>query len=427
MLIYLLGFNINSYRPHWVELDLITMSKKTPGIQVLGFGFGFVFMAYHAVERYAGAFFGQQGTLGMGLLVLTVAYFFLLIGDFLSPIVISRLGTRKSMVAAGFFYFLWILSMTTKVSALMIPASALAGLSAAVLWNSMAANVIGVSIENGQPERIPSNFGIVLTLYGLGAAIGLLSTSFLQSFLSVSLQHVFLILAPLVLVGLTFFLRAKSVEDDTPPVGASEILTMYKNPTILRLATVSVTTFLVFGLLVTVVPLQIQAVLGAESIGILSSGAFLVLAFCYFSGALIERLGRNPLLITSYVCLLVGLILLLSLSEQSVAVVTGALLIGFSFAFLFVIMFTLSECSPEHKHLVSLAVFTSADDLAIFLVLASSITLNALGLPLGYLYVGTLIFLLISALVIAPLFQGEGRDLEEASRRLEKDFPMGVN
>jgi MFS family permease len=386
-----------------------------PRILNLGFGFFFIFLLFHAVEQHIGAYFAETGKTALGIGIVTIGYFFLFVGNFISPILISRWGARKSLLIATVFYMAMCFFISIQALWLALFAAILGGISSALLWNTMQSYLMRTSTK----DRLAINAGIVLAFYGVGAGIGLIAISaMLKSGLGYATS--FQILLPVGIVALFCFSRIDGRYEVTQ-ASPKDIITTYKNPTVLRLATISVSAFVAFGLLVTAVPLQIKEVLGDTWIGTLESGAFFILAICVVLGKQIYQLGRRLMLLIAYPLLVTGIVLLFVGSGKT-AVITGTLFICAAFPILLNIMFTLVDCAPPHKLESANAVFTSADDITAFVFLLLATLGKSAEIPLSYLYLFALGTIAVSVWAIFPLLKG-GRDLEEAVKRLERAFP----
>jgi len=242
-------------------------------------------------------------------------------------------------------------------------------------------------------------------------------SSVLNSSMNLSLSTTFLAMAPFALVAVGIFYGIEQVEGEHPEPTTKDILNSFKNPTVLRLSTVSATTFVIFSLLVSAVPLQINEILGVSSIGYLSSATFFVLALCAVFGPQIDRFGRNRILIFSYITFLAGLGSLLFANGMVFFLVIGVICVGIAFAFFFVTMFTLAECAPEPKQPGILAVIASVDDVTVAVMMFLSAILEGNNISSTYLYIFAIVITLVSWIAVSPLMGG-GNDLDEAKQRL---------
>lgn len=382
-------------------------------VNLQAFGFAALFFAYHAVERHVGVFFPGA----TGLWLLAVGYLFLFIGDATSPIIIGKLGFRRAQAGAAFFYFLWIAAASSANPWLLGIAAIPAGFAAAVAWNGMGSYII----MGTDPEKYDVSFGKILTLYGIGASLGLAAISFLIG-QGTYPSHTFLIVGSGALLATFLFFRLEEIEGAPDAPRVKEILSTYANPTVLRLASLAAITFVVFGLLVGVIPYHIQKVMSLKSIGYLSSIAFIALGLCYIAAPAIKKLGLNKLIQIAYSVLGAGLITLYFATTIPLLII-GVSAVCISYAFLFVVMFVLADLAPLHKIGSVLAVNTSIDDITILIMLVLTAWLKSEGIHLKYMYLGSLVALAASFILILPLFKGEGDNLEEAAKRLAEAFP----
>lgn len=102
---------------------------------------GFAFMALFTAFQTSGGFQTTvlkdiMGDAQLGTESLAIIYAVFAIGNFVSPIVVQKLGARPCMVLGGVGYALFIGSILTLNSALILSASALLGLSAAIIWTA---------------------------------------------------------------------------------------------------------------------------------------------------------------------------------------------------------------------------------------------------------------------------------------------------
>ena len=354
--------------------------KIDKGTWPLFSGFLLIFAVFIADEKYGIPYFDAQGDLILGLLILLLGYTLLFLGDlFFSPWVISRIGTKKSIVLGGLTYFLLSIVIPTQNMGLIIPASALAGLGAALVWNGMSSHLIFSS--EGDGEKITNSIGLVLIGFGLGAGVGLIAFSLLTDHFGMQLS--FWLISPLALLGITAFCWIGSTKEiSSIRVGA--VWRTLSNRPMLRLSTLSITTFMVFGVLSTQIPLEIGRSLGPEWVGYLTASAYLTVATCLA----IPRLQKVRIN-TAYLLAMAGFSLLIAADwlGDLWLLGLGTAVLCLSVGPLFVTMLSMSSLAKkDDRVLIAQAIFTSADDLTIAMVAGLSIALELNGIPWSVLY-----------------------------------------
>lgn len=381
-------------------------------IMALARGFFFLFFTYNGVEKYIVPYLSALGMFMLGL-----AYLSLFVGDFVSPWIISRIGTKKAMMWGAATYFLFAVCIPLQSLWFNIPSAMAAGMGAALVWNGMSTHVIFSCHKTG--ENVDRSFSWILGYFGLGSALGLAAFSLVSGYLDVG--HTFWALAPVALIGLWAFSRMESTTQ-TDTVSFREIWRAYRNPTLLRLASESVTAFMLFSLLVTQIPLAIGEVWGEWWIGLMSAMAFIALLLCLVMDKLIKRLGKTKFVFIAYFMLLTGLAMLIAYDLTHAGtwlLVSGVILVCVSFAPLDLIMLGMANLAPPHKVLVAQAVFTSADDIAMSSGLFVALLLEERGHSLEAMYYLAFAVTAFSLILLLPLLKG--RDMDEAVKRLAVD------
>ncbi|EGD83101.1 hypothetical protein PTSG_03741 [Salpingoeca rosetta] len=118
---------------------------------------GFAFMALFTAFQTSGGFQTTvlkdiMGDNQLGTESLAIIYAVFALGNFISPIVVHYIGARPSMFLGGIGYALFIGSILTLNKALILSASALLGLSAAIIWTAQGNYITENTLPNNRAQ-----------------------------------------------------------------------------------------------------------------------------------------------------------------------------------------------------------------------------------------------------------------------------------
>ena len=403
---------------------------KTNRIGSLTIAFASVFLFYYPIERYVLLAFEENGEALTGLILLTLGYGSLFASDFLSPILIGRFGIKRCLiVAAGIYGFLGFAVAADVGLIPLIIMGILMGPAAALLWNATDVYIIHVFKDGkeqvdeseGSASGVDDAFGILFSAFGLAAFLGLAITSTLLVTKIANIRQIIFALSLLVFPAIFFFSKIRDISVPKETVGG--ILKAWKSLTVLRMASVSVATFVMFGLAATAIPDKIGKIVGPEWNGYMQCAPFLILIPSLILHEWInKKVGKGKAILFSILGFIIGTVILFFADSKF------PLIVGIAFTYpgipiLFVNMFTLLEYAPKHKVNAVNSVMTSADDISAFVTLAFSALMEWQGINLNYLFLFALSMFILTFIAIFPFpLQGENFG-DDIRKRLENAFP----
>ncbi len=116
-------------------------------IIVMAAGFFLIFLGFNTTIQYFTVSYAQAGLAVLSLNALALTFLFFFIGSFLAPTLISRIGLKTGLLIGAFGYAIFIYSVLTKTTTLVIVSAILQGLCAAILWISEGAYIIHTTDE----------------------------------------------------------------------------------------------------------------------------------------------------------------------------------------------------------------------------------------------------------------------------------------
>lgn len=354
--------------------------------------FALVLAGGHAVERYVALFDADPQ---VGIIAFSITTVFLFIGNFISPLVIGKIGEKATMVLASLFYIAWTSVFSLQEVILFYVTSAFAGLAVAFIWNSIMSYLNRVLYHESEEAQTQNN-GFQWTAYAIGAIGGLLAIGGLIS-LDFSVHQSALMMSAVCGLGLICFIAfvpSLEISPEGQPTW-SDLGRIFSNFTVLRLGLLSASAFFLYGLFVTIIPIDIESLLGQATVAFFSMTPFIVTVFSGAVMGLMVKVGAEKLVRISFLIAFIGLGLLYFV-PQAWALLLGMACISFTYVFLFLLtrQLPLMVASEAEIPLVT-AVINTADDVA----LVSGLVI-AIFFPTNLLYVIAGGFLLFSLLLL---------------------------
>lgn len=378
-------------------------------IRLLSLAFLFIFIGFDGVQQYLTTFFAQSNLLRVGFNSLILIYLFFVLSDPISAIFVSKIGPKLSMILGTIFYSLFIFIITSKILFLIYMASALLGVGASLLWTGQNSYLI---MEANVKARGTSAgfFGRILYV---GSAIGAIVLGFFIK--SISFNIPFLIAAFFPLVGLLFLVNLKRF----PPKKSKNHLRLIGkaliSKTAWRFSLIWFATFFINGLVIGIIPLEINKIIGVNYVGYLSSLFFIApILFTYRFGKISDSKGRTRILSLALLLCLIGLIFLY-FAQSTVPLVTGIVFEAIFFAIVFPLTLALVGDVSERRNLEYLAAFFWMVRNIGYLI---SIFLSSL-IQTKLIYIISVATLGISAVIFAPLLL---RSLSEVKRQISLEM-----
>ena len=164
----------------------------------LGTCFLFLFAGYGPAASLAPALFG-----GVGFTSLALVYGFLAAASFISPLVVTSVGIRISLVGSAVVYALFVGCVGARSVPALLIASAFVGVAAAVIWNAQGILIAALAQE---PKHVGRLNGIFFALYGCGPLLGNTIVGSITLHHAERLESGLLVLLALAVIGTIMFL-----------------------------------------------------------------------------------------------------------------------------------------------------------------------------------------------------------------------------
>lgn len=367
---------------------------------LLSLAFFFIFFGYNSVQQFITSFYSSK----TGFYSLTLIFcFFFLAGPF-SAVTVSKFGAKKNMAFAAFFYFLFIISLISNIQLLVYLSSVLIGISAALLWTGQNSYLVKASSE----RSYGGNSGLFNTFLSLGSALGVIILGLLVSSLGYSKS--FILLSALPLLGILVISRLKDLQSVENGKQLAHIKSAISSPNALRLAMFYLAFSVINGLFIGIIPLIINNSLGVAFIGILSALFFIMpIALSYPIGKISDIVGRKLIIILGYFFAISGLILL-SLSTNTVALVSGVLILAAANSVFRPIGFALVGDVSTQKNVESIsALVWMAQNFGTILGISGATILTG-----NILFVLSSFILVVSLLLFFPFLRLEPKNVKES-------------
>ncbi len=378
------------------------MGSVSNGVKILSLAFLFIFFGYNGVQQYLTIYFSEANLFKVGFYSLILIYLFFGLAEPLAAVFVSKYGSKKSLLFSSLFYSIFILSLLTKSVALIYIASALLGIASAFLWTAQNTYLIRASNE----KFLGENSGFFSTFQSLGSGLGVFILGFL--IVKFSEQIPFLTFAIFPLIGFLLFFKLRDLGPEQKFSRFRLLKKSILSKTALRFSSLWFGLNFVFGLVIGIMPIQIKESLGVSFIGILSSLFFILpITFSYFFGKFSDFKGRRPMIIISYILLLVGLLSMSS--ERAGWLVFGIVLLALNSAILKPVTLALvGDVSTKENMEFLTALFWMVQSIGVVLALLISSQFS-----INRVYLVSIAAIIISFLIVLPLLKLDLKKIKE--------------
>lgn len=296
-------------------------------IIVLSLAFFFIFSGFNSAQFFVTNYFDQIGIPKVGFNSLILIYLSFIIFNPFAAFLISKKGSKLAMVIGSLGYALYILSLLLKSINLIYLSSVILGATAALLWTGQNIYLIKISDK----KTYGQNSGFFYTLLNLGSTLGILIAGILVQ--QISFKSAFSLLMFFPFIGFLILFHLRKIPSKV--VTYNQFATFKKaamSKTALKFALVFFAYTFIFGLVIGIIPIQINQVAGIGYVTALSSLYYLIpIIFSFTLGKYSDIKGRKIIIISSFLASILGL-LVLYLSQTIFSFVLGVSLLAFSFA-----------------------------------------------------------------------------------------------
>jgi MFS family permease len=272
-------------------------------IKILSLSFFILFFGYNGVQQFLTSYFSDLGSVRMGCTSLLIVYTFILISNFFSGYIVSRIGAKKCLIFGSLFYSLFIFSIISGNNILIYAASAFLGFGAAILWTAQGAFLV----KNSASDSFGKSSGFFNTFFQLGTVVGIITMGLLLT--KISFDKSLFIFAFLPLSAAVLFLWNKPVESSQKKISQNFnfFRRALKNQYFLRIGLIWFSFSLVLACVAGKFPLEIKEYLGLGSITfILPIFYVLSIIFSYYFGKKSDSKGRSTFIAMSLILVALG-------------------------------------------------------------------------------------------------------------------------
>jgi MFS family permease len=330
------------------------MKTAPRDIWLLGTAFLVLFCGYDGVQQYVTTYFDERGQAALGFQALVVLYVAFSLSGSISSVVVKRLGAKRSMIIAAPVYSLFMAAVLSACAVAVYVASVALGVAAALLWTAQGAYFVRAS----KRETLGANAGLFTTLSAVGPALGVVLTGIGISSFSYTATFSVAALLPLV-AALVFGLLDNKSGGLGAQVGKRRAFRVFRSRTAWRFSGIWFASWMLLGLSVGTIPIQVT-----QAVGTGWSGALLALTFIapivisYPVGRLSD--GKSRILVTA-LGLFAGFVsqLVLFAVTSAAGITLGVVAVSLSFAILSTVSMALLGDLAGHQYVDSLSAFST--------------------------------------------------------------------
>ncbi len=392
--------------PDHVYYKYVMEQALSKDVRWLSFGFLLMFFGFDGVQQYVTIFFQDAQATHVGFTSLVLIYAAFMLVNPLSPLIINRMGSRRSMLLTFGAYALYCVGLLSKQPAFIYGLSIVLGAAAGVLWTAQNSYLVRVSGE-GQYGKNAGFFG---TNFAIGAGLGVLLMGLLIPRLGS--ESAFTLYAVVIALGGACFWKLHDVRGEAATRGSMK--RMLRSQTAVRYSMLWLAFNFIQGLVVGIIPLKIVDIIGVTAVGPLIALFYISpILFSYLVGKRSDQTGRRGWTWLMLALSVAGLLVTM-FAHSPILLVAGVTILALNFGISRTITFALvgdvtTKDNTENFSALVWAVQAGATLLA--LVLSTQLTGNVL-------YTVALGIAVASILIVLPLLS---TPLQEIRQRIETE------
>lgn len=372
----------------------------------LSLGFLLMFFGFDGVQQYVTIFFQDANATHVGFTSLVLIYAAFMLMNPLSPTVINRLGSKRSMLLTFGAYALYCIGLLSKTPALIYGLSLILGASAGILWTAQNSYLVRVSAA-GQYGKHAGFFG---TSFAIGAGLGVFTMGVLIPRVGTTIA--FASFASIIALGGACFWKLRDVRGEAMPRGSMR--KMLRSATAIRYSMLWLAFNFIQGLVLGIIPLKIADTMSIGAVGPLIALFYISpIAFSYVVGKRSDQTGRRG---WTWLMLALGVIGLLvtMVAANSTLLIAGVIILALNFGISRTITFALVGDVTTKENTENFSALVWAVQAAATLgalLLSALVNGNAL-------YAIALCIVVLSIIVVVPLL---ALPLESIRERITKE------
>ncbi len=288
---------------------------KDKNILIISLAFGLLFFGFNAAEQHFTAFYQTIGKRNLAYESLAILYVAIILGNFIGPTVVRKIGTRLAIIWGFVTYTLLVLGIITKNAATIYGLSFLLGIGAGVVGIARTEILRLLAPKQKRGEYA----GAIESVRTAGGFMGILAVGSLLRWLSI--DNILILLGIVMAMGTLLLLKLENVSDDSQVdlsqrQNLSLMLKLVKDRALLLLVPYSVAGGFLLGLVLGAIPATIEKNFGVAWVGPITSIFHLTLAVVLLlAGHLSDIKGRFGLIYASIIASIIATVMFLRLSS----------------------------------------------------------------------------------------------------------------
>mmetsp|Transcript_33676 Transcript_33676/g.86340 ORF Transcript_33676/g.86340 Transcript_33676/m.86340 type:complete len:489 (-) Transcript_33676:539-2005(-) len=146
-----------------IDAKICGCNAGLANVLFLSFGFLFVFSAFQTTQGYAVPLLGDFASISLALLYSIFSF-----ANFISPLIVRKLGDRLSLMLGALSYSIYIFSLVYVLDYVVLIASIIIGVGAGVIWTAQG----NVLVSTSTSKTIAKNSGYFWSVFMFGFGTG---------------------------------------------------------------------------------------------------------------------------------------------------------------------------------------------------------------------------------------------------------------
>lgn len=229
--------------------------------------FATFWFGFNGAEQFFAVYYNQTGAANMALMALAIIYAAVIPASFVAPLVVGRLGLKRSIILPGIIYAVFVFGVIGKNPLTIYALAALLGLLAAPLGVARGTYLLKCA-EDDEDISYGEALGAQDSIRSIGSTLGVLSVGFASRFLS--LDAIFVVLGLVILLALGLFTRSEPLEREAKRVPLRRIGDVVRRRAFWLAAPLFFATNFMLGISISTIPLALS-LYGLGTVGLVTS------------------------------------------------------------------------------------------------------------------------------------------------------------
>lgn len=339
-------------------------------ILFLSLGFALIFAAFNGVQQYIAVYFKELGFVDVGINSLILIYTGFVIFNPFVPYIIRKISLKYCMIIATIAYSLFIFALPIGNKILIYFTSLLLGFSACGLWVAESSYLIRAT--NSETSSSASGFFYSINL--LGSTLGIFFLGYLLKYFDIKSMFFMYLFLPLVAIFPLFMLkdiRNKPLEnlkidaanrhglDSSLKADIKNVLRCFVSFRNIQ-SVIPRVYFFVYGLIISVIPIEIEEAFERGYVGMLTSIIFGgPIVFSYLIGRIGDKVDKRKMFAIGFIFCLCGLLSFWT-NDTQIFIIIGLLFLSLAHSLMLPILPAFIGMIAEDKNIEYLSSFSTA-------------------------------------------------------------------